>query len=180
MIVRLLLLCVVMLPALADAEIYKWKDKDGKVRYSDVPPPSNIKIEPMQGKKTPKPTGQPPLAPVEGDATAAMNRDKAATANDAAAKEAVPAKEKTPLSKEEAAAKRARDAEVQKKVDEAKQADLKVRQENCRAAKSNLATYTNGGRITKTTESGERYYLSDEDIDKGRIDSQRDVEKYCD
>ena len=43
MMVRLLLLCMVLLPAIANAEIYKWKDKDGVTRYSDVPPPSNIK-----------------------------------------------------------------------------------------------------------------------------------------
>ncbi|PKO50342.1 MAG: hypothetical protein CVU27_08905, partial [Betaproteobacteria bacterium HGW-Betaproteobacteria-20] len=45
---------------------------------------------------------------------------------------------------------------------------------------SNLATYTNGGRITKTDESGERTYLGDKDIAAGKADAQRDVEKYCD
>ncbi|MFZ3088863.1 MAG: DUF4124 domain-containing protein [Methylotenera sp.] len=169
MVVRLLLLCMVMLPTFAQAEIYKWKDKDGSVRYSDVPPPSNIQREPMLGKKIPKPTGQPPLAPVEGNATAAMNKDKAATA-----------KESTPLSKEEAANKRAKDAEAQKKADEVKQADLKIKQENCKAAKSNLATFKNGGRITITDEKGERQYLGDEEIAKGKADAERDIEKYCD
>jgi len=169
MIVRLLLLCVVTLPAFANAEIYKWKDKDGSVRYSDVPPPSNIKQEQMLGKKIPKSTGQPPLAPVEGDATAAMNRDKAATA-----------KETAPLSKEEAAKKRAQDAESQKKAEEVKQADLKIKQENCKAAKSNLATFKNGGRISITDENGERQYLGDEEIAKGKADAERDIEKYCD
>lgn len=169
MVVRLLLLCMVMLPIFAQAEIYKWKDKDGSVRYSDVPPPSNIQREPMLGKKIPKPTGQPPLAPVEGNATAAMNKDKAATA-----------KESTPLSKEEAANKRAKDAEAQKKADEVKRADLKIKQENCKAAKSNLATFNNGGRIMITDEKGERQYLGDEEIAKGKADAQRDIEKYCD
>jgi len=169
MVVRLLLLCMVMLPIFAQAEIYKWKDKDGSVRYSDVPPPSNIQREPMLGKKIPKPTGQPPLAPVEGNATAAMNKDKAATA-----------KESTPLSKEEAANKRAKDAEAQKKADEVKQVDLKIKQENCKAAKSNLATFNNGGRIMITDEKGERQYLGDEEIAKGKADAQRDIEKYCD
>lgn len=169
MMVRLLLLCVVMLPAFADAEIYKWKDKDGSVRYSDVPPPSNIKQEQLVGKKIPKSTGQPPLAPVEGDATAAMNKDKAVTA-----------KEASPLSKEEAAIKRAKDADAQKKAEEIKQADLKIRQENCKAAKSNLATFKNGGRISITDEKGERQYLGDEEIAKGKVDAERDIEKYCD
>ncbi len=181
---RLLLLCVVMLPVLANAEIYKWKDSDGRVRYSDVPPPSNIKHEPMLGKKIPKPTGQAPLATVEGGATAAMNRDKAATAKDKVATDkAATDKNKTdkaPLSKAEAAIKRAKDAEAQKKEDEAKVAELKLKQENCKASKSNLATFVNGGRITRTNEKGERQYMSDDDINQAKADAQRDVEKYCD
>ncbi len=177
--VRLLLLCLAMLPMLANAEIYKWKDKDGSVRYSDVPPASNVKHEPMVGKKIPKPTGQAPLTAVEGDVTTAINRDKASTAKEKAAAD----KNKAggaPLSKDEAAAKRAKDAEEQKKADEAKQADLKLKQENCKASKSNLATFVNGGRIAKTNEKGERTYLGDDEINQGKLDAQRDVEKYCD
>lgn len=190
---RILLLCLLMLPALASAEIYKWKDKDGKVRYSDVPPPSNVKQEALYGKKIPKPTGLAPLSEVEGDATAAANKDKAASGKDKAIADKAPAdknkapadkskapSDKAPLSKDEAAAKRAKDAEQQKKADEAKQAELKLREDNCKSSKSNLATYTNGGRIVKTNEKGEREYLGDADISQGKADSQKDVEKYCD
>lgn len=180
---RILLLCVIMLPTLATAEIYKWKDKDGKMRYSDVPPPSNVKQEALQGKKAPKPTGLAPLTAVEGDATVAMNKDKTVVSKEKAVsdKAGVEAKktEKAPLNKEESAAKRAKDAEQQKKADESKQAELKVKQENCKAARSNLATYTNGGRIAKTNENGEREYLGDADISQGKTDAQNDVDKYC-
>ncbi|HSH54017.1 MAG TPA: DUF4124 domain-containing protein [Methylotenera sp.] len=169
--IRILLLCLVMLPTLANAEIYKWKDKDGKVRYSDVPPPSNVKQEALYGKKIPRPTGQPPLAPVEGDATAAINREKAAV-KDAA--------DKAPVSKEDAAAKRAKDAEQQKKEDETKQAELKLKQENCKTAQASLKAYSDGGRLVKANEKGEREYLGDADIEKGKVDAQKDVEKYCD
>lgn len=190
---RILLLSLLMLPALANAEIYKWKDKDGKVRYSDVPPPSNVKQEALYGKKIPKLTGLAPLTEVEGDATAAANKDKAASGKDKAIadkaltdKNKAPAdkskapSDKVPLSKEAAAAKRAKDAEQQKIADEAKQAELKLREENCKSSKSNLATYTNGGRIVKSNEKGEREYLGDADISQGKADSQKDVEKYCD
>lgn len=177
---RIFLLCIVMLPCLANAEVYKWKDKDGKTRYSDVPPPSNVKQEALYGKRLSKPTGLAPLTPVEGDATAAMNKEKAAT-KAATDKTSANAKEadKAPLTKEEAAAKRAKDAEAAKKEEEAKQAELKLKQENCKAAKSNVATYTNGGRITKTNENGEKQYLSDADINQGKMDAQQDVDKYC-
>lgn len=178
---RILLLCVIMLPTLATAEIYKWKDKNGEIRYSDVPPPSNIKQE-SYGKKTIKPTGLAPLATVEGDATAAMNKDKEASKAKAGTDKAVAdAKkaDKAPLTKEEAAAKRAKDAEAAKKADEEKQAALQLKQENCRVAKSNLSTYTTGGRIAKTDENGQRLFLGDADIAKGKADAQRDVDKYC-
>ncbi|MDP1522723.1 MAG: DUF4124 domain-containing protein [Methylotenera sp.] len=186
---RILLLWTVLLPALllptlASAEIYKWKDKNGVMRYSDVPPPSNIKQEALYGKKTSKETGLAPLTPVEGDGTVEMNKAKASAvkakaATDTAGTEANKT-DKAPLSKDEAAAKRAKDAEQQKKVDEAKQAELKIKQENCTVAKQNLATFTNGGRIAKTNEKGEKQYLGDADISQGKADAQRDVEKYCD
>lgn len=187
---RILLLCAIFLPTLATAEIYKWKDKNGVVRYSDVPPPSNVKQETMYGKKSPKPTGLAPLAAVEGDATAAANRDKASTAakdkvlNDKAGADKTKVDgnskdEKAPLSKEDAAKKRAKDAEQQKKADEQKKAESGAKQANCTAAKQNLATFTNGGRISKTDEDGKKQYLGDADISQGKADAQRDVEKYC-
>lgn len=158
----LLLVWIALLPALAHAEIYKWKDKNGTVRYSDTPPPSNIKIEPI-GKKIPKPSAQSPAATSEGSSGVTVTD----TPKDAA------------LSKDEAAAKRAKDAEAQKKAEASKQVELKIKQENCAVAKRNLATYNNGGRISTTDEKGERTYLGDDDIAKGKADSQRDVEKYC-
>lgn len=182
MMLRILLVCFIALPTLVNAEIYKWKDSDGKVRYSDVPPPSNIQQESMYGRKIPKPTGLAPLAPVEGNVTTTINNNKATLGKEKAATDtsAKNNADKEPLSKEEASAKRAKDAEQQKKADEAKQAELKIKQENCKAAKSNLATYTNGGRIVKTNESGGRDYLDDAEINRAKLDAQGDVEKYCD
>lgn len=156
----------VMVPVLAQAEIYKWKDKDGSIRYSDVPPPSNIKNEPIS-KKIPK----APVAatPAENGSAPAVNQ--AGTAKP---------KDTVPLSKEEAAAKRAKEAEVQKKTDEVKQAELKFKQESCAAARNNLRMFSGGGRIMTTDEKGERRYLGDDEISKGESDAKRDVEKFCD
>ena len=158
----LLLVWIALLPASAHAEIYKWKDKNGTIRYSDTPPPSNIKIEPI-GKKIPKPSVATPAASTEENAAGAV---------------ASPTKDAV-LSKDEAAAKRAKDAETQKKIEASKQQELKIKQENCSVAKRNLATYSNGGRISTVDEKGERTYLGDDEIAKGKADSQRDVEKYC-
>lgn len=157
-----------ILPATAQAEIYKWKDKDGVTRYSDVPPPSNIKNESI-GKKIPKTPAAAAVAPVEAGSAPASSNAGTATPKDAA-----------PLSKEEAAAKRAQEAEAQKKADEVKKAELKYRQESCAAARNNLRMYSNGGRMMTTDENGERRYLGDDEISKGKADAQQAVEKFCD
>jgi len=186
-----LLLSLLLLPTLASAEIYKWKESDGAIRYSDVPPPSNIKQEAISGKKPPKPTDKAPSTEVAGNQAITADKDKLDPAKDKAllGKKNSPTgkalAEKSPstpptISKDEAAAKRAKDAEQQKKADEAKLAELKVKQANCQSAKSNLATYTTGGRISKTNEKGERAFMGDDDIGKAKVDSQKDVEKYCD
>ena len=168
---RILITCLLLtLPMLASAEIYKWKDKDGKTRYSDTPPPSNVQQESLYGKKIPKPKTAAPLAPVDGNITEQLNRQK--SPDDAQ-------KSDKPLTKDEAAAKRSQDAERQKKEDEVKAAELKKKQENCKAAQANSKTYSDGGRIIRTNEAGEREYLDDKSIEKGLIDAQKEVDKYC-
>ena len=109
------------------------------------------------------------VAPVENGSTPVANKGNTATPKDAA-----------PLSKEEAAAKRAQEAEAQKKADEVKKAELKFRQESCAAARNNLRMYSNGGRMMTTDEKGERRYLGDEEISKGKTEAQQAVEKFCD
>ncbi len=157
-----------LLPAIAQAEIYKWKDKDGVTRYSDVPPPSNIKNESM-GRKIPKAPAAAVVAPVDAASAPTTGKDGSAAPKDAA-----------PLSKEEAAAKRAKEAEAQKKADEVKKAELKYRQESCAAARNNLRMYSAGGRLMTTDEKGERHYLGDDEISKGKAEAQQAVEKFCD
>ncbi len=154
-----------MVPAMAQAEIYKWKDKNGTTRYSDVPPPSNVKKESI-GKKTPKTPTAAEVAPAENGSAPAINQGSAAAPE-------------APV-KEDAAAKRAQEAEAQKKADEVKKAELKYRQESCAAARNNLRTYTNGGRVMTTDENGERRYLGDDELSKGKADAQQAVEKFCD
>lgn len=169
-----LLLAAALFPAFvtlsAHAEIYKWRDKDGSIRYSDVPPPSNIKNESIT-KKIPRTT-----APVAAE----VKKIETLTDKNAAANANLNTKDVPPLSKEEAAAKNAKEAEAKRKAEAEKQAELKYRQESCVIARKNLAMYGNGGRIATTDEKGERRYLGDEEISKGKADAQRDVEKFCD
>jgi Domain of unknown function (DUF4124) len=161
---QLSVLCALLLalPLLANAEIYKWKDKNGETRYSDTPPPSNVKQEAIGKKKAVQATDQAPLAPVE-------------TGKPVIAKEG----KKEVMSKEDAGKKRQVEAEADKNAKQAKEKQELAQVENCKLARANLATYNNGGRITRTDENGERIYLGDKDIEKGKAQAQEDVNKYC-
>jgi type IV secretory pathway VirB10-like protein len=151
------ILCIFLLalPLLSHAEIYKWKDKDGKVRYSDTPPPSNIKQEAHRGKKSVQGMNKEPLAAV------------AAPAKEAVSKE------------DEAAKQRQRNAEAEKRNKQEKEAEAKRKAENCSAAKANLETYTQGGRVYKMNEKGEREYMDDNDFKAGKEKSQQEVNENC-
>lgn len=142
------------------AEIYKWKDKNGAIRYSDTPPPSNVKQEAIGGKKVVSPNGKEPLAPVESVTT----------------KETT----KAPVSNEDAAAtKRQADAEVDKKIKTEKEKQEAAKAENCKIARGNLENYTQGGRIYKMNEKGEREYVSDAGLAEGKAQAQKDIEENC-
>lgn len=148
---------MLLLSCLSHAEIYKWKDKDGRIRYSDIPPPSNIKNEPMLGNKIPK-SSAPASSSSKGD-----EFPNSSAPNNGA----------------EAAAKRVKDAEALKKSEETKKSELKFRQESCAAAKRNYAMYNLGGRIATTDAQGERRFLGDEEIAKGKVEAAQAIEKFC-
>jgi hypothetical protein len=54
-----------------------------------------------------------------------------------------------------------------------------MKAENCKAAKSNLASMSQGGRVYKTNEKGEREYMDDNDLKQGVINAKKDVAEYC-
>lgn len=146
------------------AEIYKWKDKDGKIRYSDTPPPSNIKQEPIGKKKAVK-----PIPSTQEN----IKADK---------KVATPPVKDTPepIDPADAAAEqRQRDAELEKRNKEQKDKENKAREENCRTARGNLENHTQGGRIYKMNENGEREYLDDNALEAGKIEAQKQIDENC-
>ena len=154
---------------LSQADVYKWKDKDGKVRYSDTPPPSNVKLESMTGKKKAQtPTGNAPLSPV-GNAAAT-----------AAVPAAMPKDVEPKMSAEETAAKqRQENAEAEKNNKKEKESQAKLKAENCSAAKANMQSYTQGGRVYKMNEKGEREYLDETGFKAGREKAQQQINENC-
>ena len=162
--------CAVLLalPILANAEIYKWKDKNGVVRYSDTPPPSNVKIESVGGKKLATSTGKEPLAPVTE--TAKMAAPANTTTKNAGSKEG---------KEDEAAKDRQKNAEADKKAKEEKEKITQVKAENCKTAKTNLANYQQGGRLFKVDDKGERHYMDDKEMKEGATKAQQDISENC-
>lgn len=44
-ILRCALIAALLIPCLAEAGVYRWKDASGRVHYSDQPPPANVRVE---------------------------------------------------------------------------------------------------------------------------------------
>lgn len=146
---------LLVLPQAASAEIYKWKDKDGSMRYSDTPPSSNVPYESLSGKKS------VPAKP----------------AVDAAAPEAKPAAAAKPENAEAKPKETPEQIKEKKRVEEENQ---KIRKQNCATARANLHTYEQGGRISRMNEQGEREYLDDAALAKGAEQARKEIAEFCD
>lgn len=148
-------------PMLVDAQIYKWKDKNGVTRYSDTPPTDNQEVQKIgkdKSKKSISPT-EKPSKPVVNNA-AEINKPQSDT-------------------EDEAAKLRARNAEIEKKNNEEKAAQAKIKAENCRAARAEYETFSQGGRIYQMNENGEREYFDDTGLNERKLKAQGEIQQYC-
>lgn len=162
-IIAMSVLLVVALPV--QAEIYKWVDKDGTVKYTDTPPPAGAKSIGTLRKKATSPA--PVTSPVAGSSV------------DTATPQAKAGTEQTDISSKDLEKKKREIEEVEKKNKAEKEAQAKQKQLNCTAAKSNYQSYSQGGRIYKTNEKGERVYLGDKQLADGAAQAQREINEYC-
>jgi len=143
----------------ATAQMYKWVDSDGKVKYSDKPPPSNVKTEKLRIP------AQAPAAP--------------APAKNGAGKDAAKSEPRTPAEREQAFRKRQQDATKEQEKQAQKDRDAADRAENCTRAKSALASLELGGRQATVNEKGERVFLDDQQIEKAKAQARQDVAAAC-
>lgn len=119
------------------AQQYKWVDKDGRVRYGDVPPPG-VKAKALQA-----PSG--PAAPAP-----------AAAPKEAGKRPLTPAEQEAEFRKRRLEAQKAQEKQAKAAEDE------RAKQENCASARQQLATLEGGQRIVKVDpSSGERSFLED-------------------
>lgn len=152
-------ICLAMLMLLvagsAGAQTYKWVDSDGKVRYGDTPPPG---VKP---------------SPVKAPQSAATTPASAPGAKDA---------KKGPVTAtEQDMAFRKRQAEAGKAAEKA-EADLRAqakRSEGCERTREYLRTLESGQRISRTSPSGERYYLDESQVAQEMAKEQQIYQANC-
>ena len=155
--IRFVLLVSGLFAALsASAEIYKWKDKDGKTHFSDMPP-GNVDAQPLKPKRTPAPP--PPV--IEADEG---ENEGAAASPEAEAKPAkAPAPAEAPADpNEEFRKRRAAAAEAKAKAEQAA-ARTERRKQDCQRARLQYQAIASGQRVARPTEGGGRSFISEED-----------------
>lgn len=157
-------LCIALVAALTAALLafpaeaqWKWKDKGGRVQYSDLPPPAGTPEADILGK---------PGAPRRAAAVTPAAPASAASASLAAASGALVPRTADP----ELEAKRKKFEEEQAAKAKAEQQRVAAaRAENCTRAKAQLATLESGIRLARANLKGEREFLDD----KQRADETR-------
>jgi hypothetical protein len=70
------------------------------------------------------------------------------------------------------------EAEKEKKAEQSAER-AKAMAQRCEQAQANYRAYEQGGRLMKYDDKGERQYMTDEEIDKARADSKRQMEEAC-
>jgi hypothetical protein len=138
--------------AAASAQQYKWVDKDGKVRYGDVPPPGAN----AQRLKPPPAASTAPAAP-------AAKSDKG----------------EKPLSPEAAFRKRQEEAQKDRDKQAQAQQEAEAKRGNCERAQTALRALESGQRIARVDSQGERVYLEDAQIAQETERTRQIVQQDC-
>lgn len=129
---------------------WKWKDRNGQVHISDLPPPRDIPDKDVM---------QRPNESTRRAAAAAAAQASAAQAPVAGASAAAAPK---PRLDPELEARRTRQEQEQKAKDKATEDKATAqRAENCQRARQQLATLDSGIRIARLNDKGEREVMDD-------------------
>ena len=147
-LLHLALLASLLMAGIVPAQAqWMWKDKDGRVTASDLPPPRDIAEKDILQRPD-------------------VNARKPAPAASAAS---VAAGGKPPVDPQLEARRRAADQEQLAKARAEEDRLAQQRAENCRRARSHLSALETGQRIARTNDKGEREVLDD----KGRAEEMR-------
>ena len=146
-----ILLCLGI--ASAQAATWKYRDAQGRIVVSDLPPPAGVQDKDILERPTPVARRAPtPTAAASAPATAAPPT-AVAQSNDP----------ELDARRKKATAEQEQKQKVEQEKDAAQRAD------NCARAKSHLSALSDGLRIARTNDKGEREILDD----KGRADEMQ-------
>jgi len=155
----------------AGAQIYQWKDKDGKIHFSDLPPPSQSSTQTKAPKQQPVTVLEPANDEDEGEAG-----DKTKEGGTEPAADAAPAQEKSPAEQRaEESRKRRAAAEAKEKEEQ----DAARAAQNCQRARTQYAALNSGQRISRLTETGERKFLNEEELAAETERTREMMEAFC-
>lgn len=133
----------------AHAGVNKWIDSEGKVHYSDAPPPEakTETVRNVSGKgQTEAPATYSPKSYAEREAE--MKKSK--------------------LEKEEASKKAAR-----------QEAATEAKKRNCEAARQHARALEEGGRVYSYDQNGERVYLEDDTRAQRLEEARKAISEFC-
>lgn len=135
---------------------YKWRDAQGRIVYSDVPPPPSIPESNILkgGKKSAVSAPAVNAAPVPSAAGETKPEETAKPEQ----KKAAP---KTQAELDLEFKKRQQDKAEQEKKEQDKAEQETKRQQYCERAKGYLRALEDGARISETTATGERKFFDD-------------------
>ena len=149
-----LLLTLALLSALPAWAQYRWKDANGQVHASDLPPPREVPDKDILQRPS---RGQPPAVPAGSVASPAAN--SAAPAKPAAAMPVRPAS--GPVDPELVARRRQTDADAKAKTAADDERAATQRIDNCQRAREQLANLDSGRRLAMQNAQGERVVLDE-------------------
>lgn len=173
-----LLASSLMLPGIASAQLYQWRDTNGRVVFSDTPPPPGI--PPGNIIKSPKARSAPApaAAPAASGATpaAAGTTPAAGTASAPGASATAKAGAQKSVAEREADFKK-RQAEAAEKSqkDSETAANDSRREDQCRGLRQSLAALEGGQRIRRFNDKGEPYFVEDAERAKDTERVRRDI-----
>ena len=147
-------LALLLAAGTAAAQMYRWVDADGKVRYGDTPPP---------GAKTTS-----VKAPQSGGGAAT-----APAAKDAKKGPLTPAEQEQEYRK-----RQAESGKASEKADTERRAQAE-RAGNCERTREYLRTLESGQRIARTDAKGERYYMEESQVAQEVAKAQQAVQQAC-
>jgi hypothetical protein len=165
----LLVAAGVIAPGLAMAQ-YQWVDDNGRMVFSDRPPPASV--APSKVKVIPV---KAPTKPAEK----AAEVDAKPLANQVATNSPSPAAPKSTADKDLEAKKRALDAEEAAKKQKAEAERQTKMAAACTDTSSGIRSLESGTRIATTNVKGEREFLGDEEKSKRLNDLKKDFAENC-